>query len=47
MIPQLVNSMLRNNHHHSTKIIINLLECDTSKVNYVMRQLKTAGIPLS
>jgi hypothetical protein len=48
MISQLINTMVRNYHHdtknHTRKPTIEGVTA--SEVNYVMRQLKTTGIPL-
>ena len=48
MLSQLINTMVRNYHHgtknHTRKPTIEGVTA--SEVNYVMRQLKTTGIPL-
>jgi hypothetical protein len=48
MISQLINTMVRN-YHHGTKNLTSKPTIEgvtASEVNYVMRQLKTTGIPL-
>ena len=50
MIAQIINAILRNSSHHQPTVSnIKKPTIDTvtaSEVNYVMRQLKTAGIPI-
>jgi hypothetical protein len=51
MIAQIINAILRSSSHHNQHAMSNNKKptIDTvtaSEVNYVMRQLKTAGIPI-
>jgi hypothetical protein len=49
MIASIINAILRSNHHQHTmnnnkKLTIDIVT--PSEVKYIMRQLKTAGIPI-
>lgn len=50
MIAQIINAILRSSSHHQHAMSNNkkptIDTVTASEVNYVMRQLKTAGIPI-
>jgi hypothetical protein len=50
MIAQIINAILRSSRHHQPAMSNNkkptIDTVTASEVNYVMRQLKTAGIPI-